>query len=971
MKQRIMHTFRMAVFALVLVLALHQAFVFGAGEKDVGSFHKGGGSPVVAAINIDISGGAGDAARWTSMARGMIFMEEGKPFSEEQLLKSLAALKDAKMFARIHVPDPDRTNQGLVFNFQLTPFPRIRAIRIDGAFPVFEREVRNALSFHSGGRYAATRIPAEEASVVELFKRQGYVAPEVRIAAEPGGEEGVVDLRVRIDKGRYFRIKHFAIEGNQAFSDFRLKLRTDTWKKSLLFGDIQRFVPKDLDQDVKGLVKFYRAKDYADVSISADVQKDPADASVIIRLAVNEGRRYEVAFEGNDAYWAWWTLRKELVLENGNRNDAGLKKSLRNVRQRYRNDGYLDSEVTVAESSGKKSPKNTREIRIMIDEGPQYIVEKMKIRGNEVFDDAEIQDQMLTRTPGIFADGAYNPKQLKDDIGAIKALYLKDGYRKTAVERAMEWQAKAAGEAGDAAVPKPPKKAAAADSGKTGGGKRYGDLTLTIAEGVQTRVAKLSVTGVSAVPVDTVRAAVQLKPGAPYREYLLANDEDTITGIIAEKGFPYVRVTGKAAVNAAGTGAEVIYTVSEGRYVEMGGVYFTGNFMTAEQILRNEMEIGRGEPFSARKILESQRNIQNMEAIDQAQFRLVGLQEDARAPTLFMDIEERRPYWLEMSLGYDTERHLFGALKGGNRNLFGRNNDLRGSLEVSQIGYRADASFTEPRFRQSRISSTSTLFAERIEEFNQDFGTRSFGVSQNFSRNFLQNDLNLGLAFRLERREQYMRDDKPIPPGDEDLYIPRTVFVTTPTAVYNTTDSFTRPTKGIYSSLFVDISTGLQESLDNFVKYRFETRYYTTPVERLTFALRGRYGYIYPYGTDSVIPDDQLFYLGGTSTVRGFDENLLRFDADGKAVGGREAVLGNAEVRYDLGMNIEMAVFYDIGSVARAEGRGGSDGFRSSTGVGLRYITPIGAVGLLYGWKIDPLPNEDAGRLHFSIGYTF
>jgi outer membrane protein insertion porin family len=405
--------------------------------------------------------------------------------------------------------------------------------------------------------------------------------------------------------------------------------------------------------------------------------------------------------------------------------------------------------------------------------------------------------------------------------------------------------------------------------------------------------------------------------------------------------------------------------------VETGPVYFTGNFRTTEQILRNELAVRPGEPFSAKRLLESQRNIQNMSAVDSARFRITGLQEGADTVSLFMEVEEKRPYWMEFGLGYDTERHFFASAMGGDRNLFGRNNDLRASAEISQIGYRADASFTEPRFWGTRISSTTTLFVEEREEFNQDFGTRNFGVSHIFSHRSLDNDLNLGLAFRLERREQFIRDGREIPEGDEDLYTPRTVFVTTPSAVYNTTDSFSRPTQGIHASLFVDLSTGLGDTLDNFVKYRLDTRYYVTPVEKLTFALRGRYGYIYPYGSDSVVPDDQLFYLGGTSTVRGFDENLLRFDAEGKAVGGQESLLGNVEARYDLGMNVEMAVFYDIGSVRRAEGRGGVDDFRSSVGLGFRYITPIGAVGLLYGWKLDPMEGEDTGRLHFSIGYTF
>ncbi|NJL58609.1 MAG: BamA/TamA family outer membrane protein [Desulfobacteraceae bacterium] len=49
----------------------------------------------------------------------------------------------------------------------------------------------------------------------------------------------------------------------------------------------------------------------------------------------------------------------------------------------------------------------------------------------------------------------------------------------------------------------------------------------------------------------------------------------------------------------------------------------------------------------------------------------------------------------------------------------------------------------------------------------------------------------------------------------------------------------------------------------------------------------------------------------------------------------------------------------------------GDTAFRSSAGFGLRYITPIGPIGFLYGFKLDHEPGEDAGRLHFSVGYTF
>jgi outer membrane protein insertion porin family len=205
-----------------------------------------------------------------------------------------------------------------------------------------------------------------------------------------------------------------------------------------------------------------------------------------------------------------------------------------------------------------------------------------------------------------------------------------------------------------------------------------------------------------------------------------------------------------------------------------------------------------------------------------------------------------------------------------------------------------------------------------------------------------------------------------------EAYEARTILVNTPSIVYNSVDSFIRPGKGIFSSLTVDISKGLESSLDDFIKYQYELRLYYTSYKRLTFAMRGRAGHIVPFGRESNIPDDQLFFLGGLSNVRGYDENRLRVDAEGEAVGGRTLFLGSIEARFDVGYNIELAPFFDTGSIQDALLDEGSDEFRSAVGISLRYITPFLPIGLQYGHKLDrKKPEENAGRLYFTIGYTF
>ena len=105
--------------------------------------------------------------------------------------------------------------------------------------------------------------------------------------------------------------------------------------------------------------------------------------------------------------------------------------------------------------------------------------------------------------------------------------------------------------------------------------------------------------------------------------------------------------------------------------------------------------------------------------------------------------------------------------------------------------------------------------------------------------------------------------------------------------------------------------------------------------------------------------------------MRGFDENMLQYDDDDSAVGGRSMMVGSVEARYDLGLNYEFALFFDTGALTEIQETNISESFRNSVGIGLRRQTTVGPISLLYGWKLDPRADESKGCFYFSMGYTF
>jgi len=498
----------------------------------------------------------------------------------------------------------------------------------------------------------------------------------------------------------------------------------------------------------------------------------------------------------------------------------------------------------------------------------------------------------------------------------------------------------------------------------------YVDITLNIKEGVQTQVTSVTIHGLNVLSYSEAIEAITLKKGSAFRNYTIHSDENTLSSLISEKGYPHVTVKGTAVISKDNTRAAATYEVDEGPLVRMGQVAYTGNFLTKERVIENELELNQGEPFSLNKFLKSQRNIRDINAFDSVRFKTYGLKEKEDKVNLLLELEEKKPYYIQLGGGYDSEREFYADILAGDRNLFGLNKEIWTRIEISRIGYRGDLGMVEPRFMGTRIKSSINMFSEKREEFNTNFGTRDKGISVSFNSRLFQK-FNADLSFVYTYKKQYQMDSEPIPAGEEDEYDPRRILTISPSLVYNSMDSYIRPRRGMFSSLLLDFSKGINNSLDNFFKYRFEIRKYYTPMENLTFAFRGLFGNITRFDDGSTIPEDQLFFLGGTSTVRGFDENRLRFDTTGKAVGGKTAILGNIEARIDLGPNFELSFFYDTGSIKNAILDQGSDDFRSSVGVGLHYLTQIGPMGVYYGHKLDRKANESAGSFHFTIGFRF
>lgn len=115
----------------------------------------------------------------------------------------------------------------------------------------------------------------------------------------------------------------------------------------------------------------------------------------------------------------------------------------------------------------------------------------------------------------------------------------------------------------------------------------------------------------------------------------------------------------------------------------------------------------------------------------------------------------------------------------------------------------------------------------------------------------------------------------------------------------------------------------------------------------------------------SNLPTSIRYFAGGDRSIRGYDLDALGpTDSEGEVRGGRHLAVASIELERAVRENWSLAVFADSGAAFNNT----SDPLSSGVGVGVRWLSPVGAV------RVDlahPLDGGPSLRVHIGVGSSF
>jgi outer membrane protein insertion porin family len=329
----------------------------------------------------------------------------------EELSNAIKKLGKLGLFSEIDFYVNKVEADSIWLDLDIVELPKLSEAKIQGVKKSKKEELIKDNSLTKGKIVNENLITTTKNYIENKYKKEGYFNAKVYITSIPDTLEGNnVKILVNIDKGDKLKIAKITIEGNQMFSDGKLK---KTMKNTKQINPIRvfkasKYIKDKYKEDLTSLIDKYKEKGFRDARIISDsVFLNAKKTKIAINIKVEEGRKYyfgNIKFLGNSIYSDQLLSRIVGIKKGDTYNGVLLEKRIadkskpdgEDITNLYQNNGYLFSNINAVEV---KTVNDTINFEIRVTEGPLAYFNNITVVGNDKTNDRVIYRELRTQ-PG-------------------------------------------------------------------------------------------------------------------------------------------------------------------------------------------------------------------------------------------------------------------------------------------------------------------------------------------------------------------------------------------------------------------------------------------------------------------------------------------------------------------------------------------------------------------------------------------
>ncbi len=641
-------------------------------------------------------------------------------------------------------------------------------------------------------------------------------------------------------------------------------------------------------------------------------------------------------------------------------DSAKLQHGIDKILKVYADKGYPDAKVEPFTNFNEAD--NTVAVNYVIKEGNRILIESVQFDGISAFPAKKLRRLMKTKRKKVF-----DQEKLTKDREEIEQFYKNNGYAKVkALDPKIEYNEN----------------------------RTKITIRIPIEESKRYVVGGFEFGGHTVYTAEQLTKAVEMKIGALYKQEKYDATLRNLKEMYLEKGYLYSKIEPEEAIDEEASMIKYKILIDEGTIVYIDRVFVEGLKKTKDKVIRREILLKPGDPFSSSKLRRSQEKIFNLGFIDDAKPDIQPAR-DINKADLIMEIVEGKPGSLSAGAGYSSTDQFVGQVQLSHSNLFGLAQKLALTWEFGARRQNYEINWTEPWAFNKPVSFGVDVYntiRERL--FDSDSGpdyretTRGGGLrlgprfsdiySLLFSYQLKENKIsNVSQRFINEIIEQTKNKSS----------------LTTELA-RDTRDYYFDAARGNRQSISVEYAGGpILQGDTHLVKSILSSSWFLTVFQAgnypFVFSLNGRVGALQEYDTRNSTDTQTIlqlegFRVGGADSVRGYNPG----GEIGARGGARVFSVFNAEFKIPLYVEnkrriLQLVLFADMGGAWRArqdvrfalgDSLNEEDNqkyLKSSVGFGLRITTPVFPIRLDWGYGLNHKAGEEISQIHFTLGNLF
>ncbi|MDP3190155.1 outer membrane protein assembly factor BamA [Rhodoferax sp.] len=633
---------------------------------------------------------------------------------------------------------------------------------------------------------------------------------------------------------------------------------------------------------------------------------------------------------------------------------AQLDRAEQELKRQYINRSLYAAQVVTTVTPIERNRVN---LTFTVVEGEPANITEIRIVGNKAFSESTLRGLFDLDTGGWLSwytkSNRYSRAKLNADIETLRSYYLTRGYLEFKVDSTQ----------------------VAIQPNKTDIG-----ININITEGERFVVSSVKLAGEYLGKEEEFKSLVAIRPGEAFNADEVAKTTKAFTDYFGNFGYAFARVEARPEIDRVNNRVALVLQANPSRRAYVRKINVAGNTRTRDVVVRREFRQLEASWYDGDKIRRSRDRVDRLGYFGDVAVETEEVPGTPDQVDLTINVTEKPTGSLSLGAGYSSGDGLGLSFGLKQENAFGSGNSLGLQVNTSKFNRLVVINTTDPYFTEDGVSRTFDLYARTSSPYQDEdyYKLETSGASIRFGVPFTEID-TVFFGLGIEKTTIVPGTDLPISYknyADEYGYSSTALPLTVGWA-RDSRDSALAPTSGRLQRANAEWSFAGDAK---YLRATYQFQQYLPLNKQFTAAFNTEVGLGRAFG-GGTFPVFKNFYGGGLGSVRGFEQGSLgpneQADGLGTSLGGSRKLNVNMEILAPFpgagnDRTLRMYGFWDIGMVGGDNPvNANANDLRSSVGVGISWISPVGPLRLAFAKPIRKFDNDRIQSLQFQIGTSF